>query len=66
MKTIENQTPTTAVTCGKNHDGNQHLTFGACSKWECDGCGCAYTLAEVASAEKNTPHGVPAKVGRNH
>lgn len=57
--------PATAVTCGKNHDGNKHLTFAARETYECDGCGCAYTLAEVDHAEKTTPYGTPAHVGRS-
>lgn len=67
MNTPKNTTkPTTAVTCGKNHDGNKHLTFAARETYECDGCGCAYTLAEVEHAEKTTPYGTPAHVGQRH
>jgi|GEM_PF-2666513 len=67
MNTLKNATtPTTAVTCGKNHDGNKHLTFCAREMYECDGCGSSYTQAEVMDAEKNTPACTPAHVGLRH
>lgn len=57
-------TPQTRVTCGKYHDGNNHLTFGARATWQCDGCGEHYTRDEVREIEKSAPYGIPAKIGR--
>lgn len=65
MNTPKNATtPTTTVTCGKNHSGNKHLTSCGRRMYQCDGCGTSYTLAEVMDAAQTTPYGTPAHVGR--